>query len=307
MSAAPPAGSALPWRHLLLGLAVIAVWGSNFVVIKGALEHLPPLFMALLRFVLAFAPAALFVRRPAVPWRDLAAYGLLIGAGQFGLMFIAMRSEISPGLASLVIQTQVFFTIGLAALMAGERPRPLQWAGLALALGGLLVIAAHRGADQGATPLGLALVLAAALCWAAGNLVGRRAGRVDMLAYMVWSSAFAIPPLLVLSLAFEGLPAIAAGVRAADAGTWLAVLWQAAGNALFGYASWGWLLARHPAATVTPLALGVPVFGMGSAALWLGEPLPAWKLVAALLVIGGLALNLLWPRIEATLRRRTPP
>jgi O-acetylserine/cysteine efflux transporter len=65
---------------------------------------------------------------------------------------------------------------------------------------------------------------------------------------------------------------------------------------------WGWLLARHAAATVVPLALLVPVFGMGSAALFLGEPLPAWKLGAAALVMSGLALNLLWP-----LRHRLRP
>lgn len=78
--------------------------------------------------------------------------------------------------------------------------------------------------------------------------------------------------------------------------------WQAAGNTLFGYAAWGWLLVRHAAATVTPLALGVPVFGIGASALWLGEALPAWKLLAAALVLAGLALNLLWPRLEAALR-----
>lgn len=290
----------LPLRHLLLGLLVVAIWGSNFVVIKSALAHLPPLFMAFLRFALAFLPAALLVPRPPVPWPQLAAYGVLIGAGQFGLLFLAMTSYVSPGLASLVIQTQVFFTIALAALVAGERVRRVQWVGLACAAAGLALIAAQG--DARATPIGLGLVLAAAASWAAGNLVGRRAGRVDMLGYMVWSSAFALPPLLALSLLFEGPAAIAAGVSAADGATWAAVVWQAAGNTLFGYAAWGWLLARHPAATVAPLALGVPVFGLASSALWLGEPLPAWLLAAAALVLGGLALNLLWPRIEAALR-----
>ena len=293
------AAPVLPWRHLLLGLVVVAVWGSNFVVIKAALAHLPPLFLAFLRFALAFAPALLIVR-PPVPWSQLAAYGVLIGAGQFGLLFLAMTSYISPGLASLVVQTQVFFTIGLAAWLAGERVRRVQLLGLACAGAGLALIA-WQG-DASATPLGLALVLAASASWAGGNLVGRRAGRVDMLGYMVWSSAFALPPLLALSLVFEGPAAIVEGVRGADGATWLAVLWQALGNTLFGYAAWGWLLARHAAATVAPLALGVPVFGMAASAWWLGEALPAWKLVAAALVMLGLALNLLWPRIEAALR-----
>jgi O-acetylserine/cysteine efflux transporter len=87
-----------------------------------------------------------------------------------------------------------------------------------------------------------------------------------------------------------------AGLERAGWGTWAAVLWQSAGNTLFGYGAWAWLLARYPAATVSPMALLVPVFGMGASALLLGEALPGWKLLAAGLVMGGLALNLLWPR-----------
>lgn len=289
-------GRHLPLAHAALALAVVAVWGTNFVVIRWALDALPPLAMAVLRFALAFAPAALFIARPPVPWLQLAAYGVLIGAGQFGLLFVAIRSDITPGLASLVVQTQVFFTIGLVMLLERERLQRHQAVALALAAAGLAWIAA-QGSAAGATPLGLVLVLLAALSWSAGNLVSRRAGRgVDMLAYVVWSSAFAVPPLLLLSLWFEGPAAVWQGVARAGWGTWLAVAWQALGSTLFGYAAWAWLLARHPAATVTPWALGVPVFGMASAALAFGEPMPASKLAASAMVIAGLALTVLWPR-----------
>jgi O-acetylserine/cysteine efflux transporter len=285
-------------RHVALALLVVAIWGTNFVVIKAALATLPPLLFAALRFTLAFVPAALFVARPAVPWRTLAAYGSLIGAGQFGLMFIAMRADITPGLASLVIQTQVFFTIGLAMLFNREHLKRVQVAALALAAVGLLLIAWHT--DAATTPFGLALVLAAALCWAGGNTVAQRAGKVPILGFMVWSSLFAVPPLLALSLLLEGPVAMAQGLTRAGWGTWAAVLWQSLGNTLFGYGAWAWLMARYPAATVSPLALLVPVFGMGASALLLAEALPAWKLGAAALVIGGLAINLLWPRSQAS-------
>jgi len=285
----------LPARHALLALLVVAVWGTNFVVIRAALDTLPPLLFAALRFALAFLPAALFVARPGVPWRTLAAYGVLIGAGQFGLLFVAMRSDITPGLASLVIQTQVFFTIGLALALGRERMKPVQLGALLLAASGLAIIAWHL--DASVTPLGLALTLAAALAWAAGNTVAQRAGKVPILGFMVWSSLFAVPPLLVLSLWLEGPGAIAQGLSRAGWGTALAVLWQSAGNTLFGYGAWAWLLARYPAATVSPMALLVPVFGMGASAVMLGEPLLGWKLAAAVLVMGGLALNLLGPRV----------
>ena len=294
--------SQLPLRHLLLALAVVAVWGTNFVVIKLALGHLPPLLFAALRFTLAALPAVLFLPRPAVSWGNLAAYGLLIGVGQFGVMFIAMHGHISPGLASLVIQLQVFFTIGLAMYFSGERLLPVQWLALLLASGGIAIIVAHT--DGSTSLLGLGLMLLAALCWAGGNLVARQAGRINMLAYVVWSSLFAAPPLVALSLLLEGWPAISHGLQAADTWTWLAVAWQALGNTLFGYAAWAWLLARHPAASITPTALLVPLFGMGGAALWLGEDLPVWKLGAATLVIAGLALNLLWPQVRNYLQTR---
>lgn len=289
----------LPLRHVLLALAVTAVWGSNFVVIHIGLAHLPPLLFAALRFTCSLLPAVLLLKRPDVPWRNLAAYGLLVGAGQFGILYIAMNGHVTPGLASLVVQTQVFCTIGLAALISGERVRPFQAMALMITLAGLGIILLHT--DGHTTAPGLALVLAAAAAWAGSNIVVRATPGVDMVAYVVWASLFAVPPLFAFSFAFEGWPAIRDGLAHADAATWAAVLWQAIGNTMFGYAAWAWLLSRYPVATVAPMALLVPVFGMGASALWLGEPLQDWKLAAAGLVMAGLALNLLWPRLAARL------
>jgi len=287
----------LPIAHFVLALAVVAVWGTNFAIIKIAVSALPPLLLAALRFSLALLPAALFLPRPGVAWRLVAAYGVLIGVGQFALLYIAIDGQISPGLASLVLQTQVFFTIGLSMAVAGERVRPFQWLALLLGAAGIAVIAAHAGGDT--TLVGMLLVLGAASSWAGGNIVGARARVENMLAFVVWSSAFAVPPLVLLAFVVDGWPAIRHSLAAASPATWAAVVWQAWGNTLFGYGCWAWLLARHPAATVSPMALLVPVFGMGTSALLLDEPLPGWKLQAALLVVAGLALNLLWPRWRA--------
>ena len=284
----------LALRHFMLAIAVVAVWGSNFVVIKYALADLPPLLFATLRFALAFAPAAFFLGRPKVAWTNLATYGVLIGVGQFGVLYVAINGFISPGLASLVVQTQVFFTIGLTMALSGQVVRRFQWLALTLAASGIAVIVWHT--DGSTTVTGLLLVLFAALAWAMGNLTSMKTQGVNMLSYVVWSSIFAVPPLLLLSLAFEGADAMLAGLHQARLTTWAAVAWQSFGNTLFGYAAWGWLLSRYPAATITPMALLVPVFGMSASAWWLSEPLPGWKLIAAGLVIAGLALNLLWPR-----------
>jgi O-acetylserine/cysteine efflux transporter len=297
--------TSLPLRHLLLALAVVVVWGTNFVVIKLALAEMPPLLIACLRFALAVFPAIFFLPRPVVPWINLMAYGVLIGVGQFGLLFVAMNGHISPGLASLVIQVQVFFTIGLAMRISGERLQLMQWIALVLAAIGIGTIVVHT--DGTTTLLGLTMIVLAAASWAGGNIVSRQAGKINMVAYVVWSSIFAVPPLAALCIAIEGWDAVTNALRGASASTWGAVGWQAWGNSLFGYAAWGWLLSRHPASTITPMALLVPLFGMASSAWWLGEALPAWKLTAAALVMVGLAMNLLWPRLRTGMLARRGP
>ncbi|GAA5177426.1 EamA family transporter [Niveibacterium umoris] len=290
----------MPLTHLLLALAVVFVWGTNFVVIKLGLAELPPFLFAALRFTLSAFPLVFLLKRPQAPWRKLAAFGCLLGVGQFGLLFLAMRADISPGLASLVIQSQVFFTIGLARWQRGEGLQRAQAIALALALAGIGVIAAHVTAtgNHTVTLSGLLLVLCAAMAWAAANTVARSVGKVDVLAFMAWSSLFAVLPLFALSALLDGPAAIIAGIGHASALAWSAVVWQAVGNTLFGYGAWNWLLARHPAATVAPTALLVPVFGMGASTMLAGESLPGWKLLAAALVMAGLALNLFADRLR---------
>lgn len=165
-----------------------------------------------------------------------------------------------------------------------------------VAASGLVVVGTHT--DGTTTWGGIGLVLCAAASWAAANILTKRAGNINMVAYVVWSSAFAIPVLLVLSFTLEGWGRISHGLQHASALAWGTVVWQSWANTLFGYAAWSWLLSRYTAATVAPMALLVPVFGMGASALFLGEPLPGWKVLAAALVIGGLAINILWPTLR---------
>jgi len=297
--------------HLLLALAVILVWGTNFVIIKLGLGELPPLLFATLRFVFSCLPWVIFVRRPPVSWGALIANGFFLGFGLFGLLFIAMRADIAPGVASLLVQTQALFTIVLSILVLGERVRAFQLAGLALCVAGLAVFFLHI--DANTTLLGLLLTLGCGLSWGIANLVAKRAAAsverqrtgnsLNMLGFMVWSSLFAVPPLLAASLLFEGADRIGTALTHASLFGWGASVWQGVANTLFGYGAWNWLLARYPAATVSPLSLLVPVVGMASAAIAFGEPLPAWKLGAGALVLLGLATITLWPRLRGRFAR----
>jgi O-acetylserine/cysteine efflux transporter len=280
--------------ELLLALIVVLIWGTNFVVIKLGLASFPPLVFATLRFFFAALPWVFLIRRPAVAWRYLVLFGLFLGAGQFGFLFVAMRADITPGLASLVMQVQVFFTVGLSLWLFSEQVHARNLIGLALAAGGLSIIGMNL--DAATTPRGLVLVLLAAASWAAANITVKYAakahGKFDVLGFMIWSSVFGVPPLAVLALVLEGYAPALEAITTAGWGAWAAVLWQSLGNTLFGFGIWNWLLARHSAAVFTPTALLVPVFGMAASSIVLGEPLYAWKLLAAGLVIAGLAVNM---------------
>ena len=176
---------------------------------------------------------------------------------------------------------------------------------LTVTVAGLALIMVHT--DASTTPLGLALVLAAALCWALSNMVIRSTPDADMLGYVVWASLFSIPPLLAARSCLKAGRPYAMASRKLMQTTWAAVLWQAIGNTLFGYAVWGWLLARYPVASIAPMSLLVPVFGLAASAIWLGEPLQPWKLEATALVLLGLFVNLMWPRLTAPRRVRAEP
>lgn len=276
--------------HQLLALLVVFIWGTNFVFIRIGLDELQPFTFAALRFALVALPLVFFLPKPNTSWRSLISYGLLIGVGQFGLLFWAMKGDVSPGLASLIVQTQVFFTVMLSALVLKERVTNTQWLSLLVCLAGLLLIIANT--DSQTTYLGIAIVLAAGLSWSCGNLVVKHAGKVDIIAFIAWSSLFAVPPLLVMALLSEGGPSIMDDIGNLSWQGWGVVLWQTAGNTLLGYGLWNMLLGRYSAALVAPWALLVPVFGIAASSIMLDESMPWWKFAAAGFILGGLAMNI---------------
>lgn len=278
-------------RDLALVLLVVLLWGMNFVVIKLGLRGVSPFVLAGLRFTLTALPAIFFLRRPRLPFRVYAGFALTTFLGQFTLLFWAIKVGMPTGLSSLVHQSQAFFTVLLAAVVLGERPRPAQLLGMGVAALGLASIATGSGASF---PLaGFVLNLGAALAWAAGNLVSRslaRHGEVNALAFVVWSALPLPLAFFAFAWAFEGRHEVAASLTAMDAVSWAAVAYLAFGATLAGYGLWSRLLKTYPAAQVARFTLLVPVIGLGCGWLAFGERLSAAQLAGCALVIAGLAL-----------------
>lgn len=281
-------------RDILLALAVTGVWGLNFVAARWAVAEVAPLLVAGLRYVVAVLPAIFFVRRPRIALTYLVGYGLFVGVGQFGFLFSAMHLGMPAGLASLVVQIQVFFSIGLAVLFLGERPSLMSLAGAAIAFSGIGVIGIER--LGGAALLPLLLTLLSAASWAVANLITKGAGKLDMLGFVVWSSLIPPLPLFGLSLMIDGpgaWPQAIAGLTLLGA---LSIVFTGWAGTVFGYGGWSILLGRYPASKVAPFALLVPITGILASAVLLGERISALEALGTLLVLAGLLLSVFGPR-----------
>jgi O-acetylserine/cysteine efflux transporter len=276
-------------KDLLLALVVIVAWGVNFVVIKVGLHGMPPMLLGALRFLLAAFPAVFFVKRPAIPCRLFLAYGMTSAFGQFAFLFTAMYVGMSAGLASLVLQSQAFFTLVFAALLLGEHWRPHNLIALAIAACGLAAIGVQGG--RAMTVAGFVLTLLSASMWALGNVTMKKIGKVDLLGLVVWSSLIPPLPFIALSLCFEGPAQIRAALAGIGGASVFALAYLAFVATLLGYSLWGRLLTRYPAAQVAPFSLLVPIVGLTSSSFWLGEKLTAPQVFGAVLVMVGLLVN----------------
>jgi O-acetylserine/cysteine efflux transporter len=288
-------------RDSALAVLVALIWGTNFVAIRTGLDSMPPLLFLTVRFVVVCVPAVFLVRRPALPWRDLALIGLFTSLGQFALMYLALHLGMPPGLSSLVLQAQVLLTVVIAALWLRERPSVPQRLGVALGGAGLVTIAVGRGLSAPVLPL-VVLVLAA-VSWAIGNVLTRRAGALtgpgSGLGVTVWSGLVVPLPALALSLVVEGPATVTTALTHVQWSAMLSTAYTAYLSSLLGYGIWNTLLGRHPVATVTPYAMLVPVFGMAAAALAFGERPTTLEAVGGAVLLAGVGVAVLRQRRSA--------
>ncbi|PLR41071.1 hypothetical protein CYR55_03955 [Chimaeribacter californicus] len=282
-------------HHLLLAVLITAIWGINFSVIKLGLSSVEPFTLAGIRFTLCALPLLLFIKKPDVPWRYIISYGLVFGIGLWGLVNLGIRTGLSAGIASLLLQFSAFFTLLLGRLVLKESLSRYQIAGFMIACGGLLSIVFIT--DGSVTFSGMLLVLAGAIAWSIANIINKKAGTRQVFAFLVWSSAFAPVPLFLLDWLANGTRGYISLVSHMDARAVLSVLFQVYPNTLFGYWVWNSLLKQYPVSTVAPLSLLVPVFGILGSMVIVGETLSPVKILALLLIISGLVVGLYGRRL----------
>lgn len=289
-------------RHLLLAISITAIWGVNFSVIKLGLTTVDPLILAGIRFTLCTLPAIFFIPKPDVQWRYIIGYGLVFGIGLWGVVNLGIKSGLSAGIASLVLQFSAFFTILLGSWVFKETISRYQLAGMGIAFCGLLSIISI--VDGTVTTAGLMLVLLGAVAWSAANVINKKARTTQVFAFLVWSSAFSPIPLFALDYAVNGSTGYSALVNQLDYRAVLSILFQVYPNTLFGYWVWNSLLKRYPVSTVAPLSLLVPVFGLLGSVMIFNEPLSFNKIVAVVLIVSGLGVGLYGQRLLSAVLRR---
>ena len=301
MSAPSPSSSpSFRSADLLLALVVVVVWGVNFVVMKWGLRSLTPFQLGALRYMCAAFPLVFFIKPPQVHWRWVVLFGLLQGVGQFGFLFTALKVGMTASLASVILQTQVFFTAVWTWVLLRDKPsRPLVlgMAIAALGLGCLLINELRSGGTGGTTLVGLALVLCAAVSWACSNVVVRLAqkenARYDPVGFITWSSLMPILPFIGLSAWLDGNAR-----QWLDLQTWRNIPWLAWVSIAYlgwvativGYGLWTKLIQRYSANRVAPFSLCVPVIGLTTGMLVLGETVTGWQWAGAALVVMALVM-----------------
>lgn len=293
-------------KHLLLAVLITAIWGLNFSIIKLGLATVDPFILAGIRFTLCALPAIFFIKRPNVPWKYIIGYGLVFGIGLWGVVNLGIKSGLSAGIASLVLQFSAFFTIFLGAWVFKEALTKYQLIGIVIALGGLTSIIFII--DGSVTLPGLAMVVFGAVSWSVANIIIKKAKTKEVFAFLVWSSAFSPLPLFLLDYAVNGTSGFTDFANRVSITSVLSILFQVYPNTLFGYWVWNSLLKKYPISTVAPLSLLVPIFGMIGSVLVFNENVPSAKLLAIGLIVAGLAVGLYGQRItNAVFSKSTQP
>lgn len=283
-------------KHLILAFVTVLIWGVNFIAIYFGLKGFPPFLLCAVRFGLSAFPLVFILPRPKAPFRYIIGYGIFTFALQFGFLFSGIYLGLSPGLSSLILQVQIFFSIGLAFLFLNERPSLWVICGSLISFVGIGIVSSH--VNGGTSFLGLIFTLLAAFSWAAGNMFTKKVDAQSPLSLVVWGNLVAFPFMVTLSLLMEGPTLILSSLQQVSWMTIVALIYTVYLSTHVGYGIWGYLVKSYPTATIVPFTLLIPVIGFLSSIIFLGEDFSSWKILASFFVMAGLLFNLFEKQIQ---------
>lgn len=295
----------ISWMDYLKILTVIVIWGFNFVAIKIGLSGFPPLFMVAVRFFLVFFPAALFIKKPDIPARYLIVYGSFLGIGQFGLLFYAISIGLPTGLSSVLLQSQVVFTLIISGILLKEKIARIQILGILISVFGVLYLGGlfHAGSRVAFFPFFLAIL--AAVCFGASNVSYRlifdynvaHAKPTDVTAILVWSAVYIPLPMVLISFIVEKPMVIWAALTHLQAPAVISIAYSVLLSTFVAYGLWNRLISRFSASKIAPFSLLVPIVGVYGAVLFLGESVTMRQVTGILITISGLLVANLGTRL----------
>ena len=277
--------------HILIAIFIAFIWGTNFVAIKLSYESFTPFSLLFVRFTLCVFPLIFFIPKPKTSWKNIFLIALFLWIGQFSFLFVGMYLGASAGLTSLILQSQTIFTVILSIFWVGYRPRTGELIGLGIAAAGIIGIAYER--FTGGSWQGLALMIPAAICVSISNMLfaNKKQTNDNPLSLIVWSSIFPIVPMFAASMIFEGSDALVNVVENLTYTASGAILYTIIFSTLIATSLWAHLLRLHNPSEVVPYTLLVPIFGMVSSMIVLGESYTMETIGFGLAVIAGLGIN----------------
>lgn len=287
-------------RDIMLALLVVTVWGTTFTVIRLGLDGISPMLLVAFRYTFTVIPAIFFIKPPKIEWLYTFAYGLSVGVGQFTCLFYAIHIGMPAGIASVVLQSKAFFALAFARVLLNEKLKTKQVIGLLIGGLGLYFIGGNIGTDGiSLIPFkALLLVIMAAAFWAISNIIARyganrlisQGEKLNMLSFVVWSSLVPPLPLLFFSLLLESPKALIHTVSNLNIVSVFAIFYLSFCATLFGYGAWSGLLAKYPVGKIAPISILVPVTGLITAYIVLGEQLLKMQWIGVMTVLLGIII-----------------
>ncbi len=275
--------------HMLGALLVMMLWGTNFAVSRFALREFSPMIMMALRFATVAAILLPFVKFPRGQFRQVLLYSLVLGGVHFPLMLHGMLGA-EASTASIVIQLQVPFASLLAAYFFKDKLGWRRGVGMSIAFIGVALIAS-RGGGGDSDPFHLGLIVLAAFAFSFSNIQVKWMGAIDPYQLNAYMALLAVPQLLFYSLLLE--QGQMEQIRNASWGAWAGLAYMVIASTIIAYAIWQPLVRQYDVNQTVPFLMLVPVFGVASGVLWLGEAMSGALIIGGLLVISGVGIILI--------------